>query len=70
MTAPVWGSGSGVSRNNGRVAQTKKPSPESTGEEPAAARQRAKHLKTREAAAAALTSVLDKIASLDEPDKD
>lgn len=41
----------------------------STKEERAAARQRAKELKTQEAATAALKSVLDKIASLDEPDK-
>ncbi|MDT7741351.1 MAG: hypothetical protein QOE59_429 [Actinomycetota bacterium] len=51
------------------MAQTKKSGSESTAEERAAARQRAKELKAQEAAAAALKSVLDKIASLDEPDK-
>ncbi len=51
------------------MARTEKPSPRPTAEERAAARQRAKELKAREAAAAALQSVLDKIASLDEPDK-
>ncbi len=58
-----------MSRNNERMAQTKKSGAESTAEERAAARQRAKELKAQEAAAAALKSVLDKIASLDEPDK-
>jgi hypothetical protein len=51
------------------MAQTKKSDPESMAEERAAARQRAKELKAQEAAAAALKSVIDKIASLDEPDK-
>lgn len=69
MRARFCGSGDGVSRNNERMAQTTKPSPDSTGEERAAARERAKHLKAQEASAAALTSVLDKIASLDEPGK-
>ena len=58
-----------MSSNNGHMAQTKKAGPESTAEERAAARQRAKELKAQEAAAAALQSVRDKIASLDEPDK-
>jgi uncharacterized protein YdhG (YjbR/CyaY superfamily) len=51
------------------MASTKKSGPESTAEERAAARLRARELKAQEAAAAALTAVLDKIASLDEPDK-
>ena len=51
------------------MAQTKKSGSESTTEERAAARQRTKELKAQEAAATALKSVLDKIASLDEPDK-
>lgn len=51
------------------MARPKKSGPESTAEERAAARLRAKELKAREAAAAALTAVLDKIASLEEPDK-
>lgn len=51
------------------MARPKKSGPESTAEERATARLRAKELKAREAAAAALTAVLDKIASLDEPDK-
>ncbi|HET7280520.1 MAG TPA: DUF1801 domain-containing protein [Dermatophilaceae bacterium] len=51
------------------MAHTKNSGAGSTAEERAAARQRAKELKAREAAAAALTAVLDKIASLDEPDK-
>ena len=62
-------SGDGVSRNNEHMAQAKKSGPDSTAEERAAARQRAKELKAQEAAAAALKSVRDKIASLDEPDK-
>jgi uncharacterized protein YdhG (YjbR/CyaY superfamily) len=61
--------GRGSARNNERMAQTKKPGSGSTAEERAAARQRAKELKAQEAAAAALKSVLEKIASLDEPDK-
>jgi uncharacterized protein YdhG (YjbR/CyaY superfamily) len=40
-----------------------------TAEERAAMKQRAKELKAQESAAEALQSVLDKIASLDEPDK-
>jgi hypothetical protein len=40
-----------------------------TAEERAAMRQRAKELKARESAAEAVQAVLDKIASLDEPDK-
>ena len=51
------------------MVQIEKSGPESTAEERAAARQRAKELKAQEAAAAALKSVLDKIAKLDEPDK-
>jgi hypothetical protein len=51
------------------VAPTKKSASASTPDERAAARQRARELKAQEAAAAALKSVLDKIASLDEPDK-
>jgi uncharacterized protein YdhG (YjbR/CyaY superfamily) len=51
------------------MAQSKKSAPKSTAQERAVERQRAKELKAKEAAAAALKSVLDKIASLDEPDK-
>lgn len=40
-----------------------------TAEERAAMRQRAKELKAQESAAEALQAVLDKIASLEEPDK-
>jgi len=40
-----------------------------TAEERAAMKQRAKELKAQESEAQALQSVLDKIASLDEPDK-
>lgn len=58
-----------MSRDNGRMAPTKKSGSESTTEERAAERARAKELKAQEAAAATLKSVLDKIASLDEPDK-
>ena len=64
----LWRGGDG-SRNNEHMARTKKSGRESTAEERAAARQRAKELKAQEAAAAALKSVRDKIASLDEPDK-
>jgi hypothetical protein len=49
------------------LAQTKKSS--STPEERAAARQHAKEQKAREAAAESLKAVLNKIATLDEPDK-
>lgn len=58
-----------MSRDTERMARPKKSGAGSTAEERAAARQRAKELKAREAAAAALTAVLDKIASLEEPDK-
>jgi uncharacterized protein YdhG (YjbR/CyaY superfamily) len=51
------------------MAQSKKSAPESTAQERAAIRRRAKELKAQEAAAEALKSVLDKIASLEEPDK-
>ncbi len=51
------------------MAPLEKSGPKPTAEDRAAARQRARELKAREAAAAALQSVLDKIASLDEPDK-
>ncbi|MDQ2846169.1 MAG: hypothetical protein M3Y77_07445 [Actinomycetota bacterium] len=51
------------------MAHAKKSGPESTAEGRAAARQRARELKAKEAAAEALKSVLDKIASLEEPDK-
>ncbi|MCW2687155.1 MAG: hypothetical protein JWR37_2045 [Mycobacterium sp.] len=50
-------------------AQSKKSAPESTAQERAAIRQRGKELKAQQAAAEALKSVLDKIASLEEPDK-
>jgi hypothetical protein len=49
------------------LAQTKKSA--STPEERAAARQHAKEQKAREAAAESLKAVLNKIATLDEPDK-
>jgi uncharacterized protein YdhG (YjbR/CyaY superfamily) len=51
------------------MADTKKSTSGFTAEERAAMRQRAKELKAQESAAEALQSVLDKIASLDEPDK-
>lgn len=51
------------------MARMEKVEPEPTAEERAAARQRAKDLRAQQAAAEALKSVLDKIASLDEPDK-
>ncbi len=51
------------------MAQAKKSGPQATAGERAAARQAAKERKAQEAAAAALTSVLDKIARLDEPDR-
>jgi hypothetical protein len=51
------------------MAQSKNSAPQPTAEERAAARQRAKEVKAQEAAAAALKAVLNKIASLDEPDK-
>jgi uncharacterized protein YdhG (YjbR/CyaY superfamily) len=51
------------------MADTKKQTSGFTAEERAAMRQRAKELKAQESAAEALQSVLDKIASLDEPDK-
>jgi uncharacterized protein YdhG (YjbR/CyaY superfamily) len=51
------------------MADKKTPSSGFTAEERAAMRQRAKELKAQETAAEALQSVLDKIASLDEPDK-
>ncbi|WP_297343453.1 DUF1801 domain-containing protein [Amnibacterium sp.] len=51
------------------MAEVKAPSPASTIEERAAARQQAKELKAQEVAAAALQSVLDKIASMEEPDR-
>jgi uncharacterized protein YdhG (YjbR/CyaY superfamily) len=54
--------------DNDYVAQSKS-APESTAQERAAIRRRAKELKAQEAAAEALKSVLDKIASLEEPDK-
>ena len=44
-------------------------SPGFSADERAAMRQRAKELKAQESAAEALQAVLDKIASLDEPDK-
>jgi uncharacterized protein YdhG (YjbR/CyaY superfamily) len=50
------------------MSETKKSSG-FTAEERAAMRQRAKELKAQESAAEALQAVVDKIASLDEPDK-
>jgi len=51
------------------MAQTTKSTSGFTAEERAAMKQRAKELKAQESAAEALQTVLDKIASLDEPDK-
>jgi uncharacterized protein YdhG (YjbR/CyaY superfamily) len=51
------------------MAEVTGPGPAATAEERAAARQRAKELKAQEVAAAALQSVLDKIASMEEPDR-
>jgi uncharacterized protein YdhG (YjbR/CyaY superfamily) len=51
------------------MAETKKSSAGFTADERAAMRQRAKELKAQETAAQSLQAVLDKIASLDEPDK-
>lgn len=51
------------------MAQTTKSTSGFTAEERAAMKQRAKELKAQESAAEALQGVLDKIASLDEPDK-
>ena len=51
------------------MAETKNTTQKFTAEERAAMRQRAKELKEQQSAAEALQSVLDKIASLDEPDK-
>jgi uncharacterized protein YdhG (YjbR/CyaY superfamily) len=56
-------------RENRRMADTKKSTSGFTAEERAAMRQRAKELKAQESAAEALRSVLDKIASLEEPDR-
>src|SRR5438067_2388391 len=54
---------------NGRMAESKSSGSKFTPEERAAMKQRAKELKEQQSAAEALQSVLDKIASLDEPDK-
>jgi hypothetical protein len=51
------------------MATIKKPGGKAAADERAAARQQAKERKAQEAAAAALAAVLDKIASLEEPDK-
>jgi uncharacterized protein YdhG (YjbR/CyaY superfamily) len=51
------------------MVDSKKAASGFTAEERAAMRQRAKELKAQESAAEALQSVLDKIASFDEPDK-
>jgi uncharacterized protein YdhG (YjbR/CyaY superfamily) len=51
------------------MADTKKSSSGFTSEERAAMRQRAKELKAQESAAEALQTVLDKIESLEEPDR-
>jgi hypothetical protein len=55
--------------DNDGMAESKKSASEPTVQERAAIRRRAKELKSQEAAAEALKSVLDKIASLEEPDK-
>jgi hypothetical protein len=51
------------------MAETTKSTSGFTAEERAAMKQRAKELKAQESAAEALQTVLDKIASLEEPDK-
>jgi len=51
------------------MAQSERSASASTPHERAAIRRRAKEIKAQEAAAEALKSVLDKIASLEEPDK-
>lgn len=51
------------------MSQATKTGRETSADERAAGRQRTRERKAQEAAAAALKSVLDKIASLDEPDK-
>jgi hypothetical protein len=51
------------------MATIKKAGPKPAADERAAARHQAKERKAQEAAAAALKAVLDKIASLEEPDK-
>jgi len=51
------------------MAESTKSTAQFTAEERAAMRQRAKELKAQETAAQSLQAVLDKIASLDEPDK-
>ena len=51
------------------MTETKSTAQKFTAEERAAMRQRAKELKQQQNAAEALQSVLDKIASLEEPDK-
>jgi uncharacterized protein YdhG (YjbR/CyaY superfamily) len=68
-TSGSFATSGGVSRDDEGMAQIKKPGAESTAEERAATRQRAKVLRAQEAAAGALKAVLDKIASLDEPDR-
>lgn len=51
------------------MAKTTESGPQFTAEERAAMKQRAKELKAQESAAQSLQAVLDKIASLDEPDR-
>lgn len=51
------------------MTETKSAAGKFTADERAAMKQRAKELKEQQSAAEALQSVLDKIASLDEPDK-
>ncbi|WP_091564261.1 DUF1801 domain-containing protein [Arthrobacter sp. ok362] len=51
------------------MAESKSSGSKFTPEERAAMKQRAKELKAQQSAAEALQSVLDKIASLDEPDR-
>lgn len=63
------GPGQYAPRDTEQMAAIKRPGPNPAADELAAARQQAKGRKAQEAAAAALTAVLDKIASLDEPDK-
>lgn len=59
----------GHPEHNLYMADTKKPATGFTSDERAAMRQRAKELKANESAAEALKSMLEKIESLEEPDK-
>ncbi len=63
------GCGRRAPRDTEQMATIKRAGPKPATGERAAARQQARERKAQEAADAALTVVLDKIASLDEPDK-